>query len=440
MDQIYSPEQQKTGRFWWLLFSLINSLAFQFIAGNVILLFLIRLGANKTLIGIVSSFFYASYLFMPVGRVLSGKYGIVRTFSLAWIFRSIVILPILFTPFLSGSPRLAIIMTVAGYFAFQMIRGAGLVSLSPLMSELSHGKDQGRFLSLSRMISDIAILTGSLIVAFFLGEDAPLYKYAISFAAGILLGYIGVLCLIKIPEIHRPVGHRDKSFKESFVNIIELKRFRKFFIGLILLTFVAGVLRPFILVYAKDVYSLSDNRVLFLTVSGSLGAITMGLISRNLLDRLGAKPMMLIWTIMMFALSLTVVFTPLLKTPLFWIFLILLFYFAFMGLTGFINTTQTYFFSMLRAEEQLNSGILFFLATGISGVAGSSLGGICLDLFQGPIQMTILLSYQLLFGFVSLILFFSIIAVWKMDRLGAPSLGKSLWHNFSLHQRSRGQL
>ena len=199
------------------------------------------------------------------------------------------------------------------------------------------------------------------------------------------------------------------------------------------------MLRPFILVYAKDVYALSDNKVLFLTVSGSLGAITMGLLSRNLLDRLGAKPMLLFWTFMMFTVNLSIVFTPVLKSSFFWFFLVLIFYFAFMGLNGFVNTTQTYFFSMLTAEEQLNSGILFFLATGLSGVAGSSIGGISLDLFQGVLNISIHGSYQLLFGFISVILFFALIAVWRMERLGALSLGESLSHIFSLRQRSRGQ-
>ena len=418
MDKIYTAEQQKKGRFWWMIFSLINTLSFQFLAGNVILLFLIRLGANKTLVGLVSSFFYASYFFMPVGRILSRRLGIVRTFSLAWMIRYVAISPILITPFFADSPRSAIITVVAGYFGFQMIRGAGLVSLSPVLAELSHGEDRGKFLSVSRIISDIAILTGSVIVAVFLGNEAPMYKYVISFAVGILLGYTGVISLAKIPELYRPEGHSDKSFKKSLVHIFKTQKFRRIFLSLILLTFAGGILQPFILVYAKDVYALTDNKVLFLTVAGSLGAITMGLLSRNLLDRLGAKPMLVFWTFMMLLVSLSVVLTPVLKSSFFWIFLIFIFYFAFMGLSGYINTTQTYFFSMLLPEEQLNSGILFFLATGISGVAGASIGGISLDLFQGILKVGYHTSYQMLFGFLSLVLFVSLIAVWKMERLG----------------------
>jgi len=265
---------------------------------------------------------------MPFGRMLSRKFGIVRTFSFAWMIRYLAISPILITPFLVDTPGSAIVVVVVGYFGFQMIRGAGLVSLSPVMAELSHGKDRGRFLSVSRIISDIAILAGSLIVAFFLGNDAPLYKYIISFAIGILLGYIGVLSLVKIPEIHSPAGHGYNSLKESLENIVQQRKFRRFFISLILLTFVGGGLRPFILVYAKDIYSLSDNKILFLTVAGSLGAISMGLLSRNLLDRIGAKPMLLFWSFMMFTVSLSIVFTPVLNSSIFWIFLVLVFYFA----------------------------------------------------------------------------------------------------------------
>ncbi len=57
---------------------------------------------------------------------------------------------------------LIIIIAVPGYFGFQMIRGAGLVSLSPVLAELSHGNDQGRFLSVSRIVSDTAILRKNL--------------------------------------------------------------------------------------------------------------------------------------------------------------------------------------------------------------------------------------------------------------------------------------
>ncbi|AHC16334.1 MFS transporter [Salinispira pacifica] len=444
MSGHYSPEEQTTGRRWWLIFSIINTFSFQFLAGNVIILFIIRLGASKTVVGVVSSFFHASYLIMPVGRLLSRRLGIVKGFHMAWMVRYLAISPLLLAPFiaLSGvadANTLALIIVVGSYFGFQMIRGSGMVSLSPLLTELSHGGDRGRFLSLSRILSNISILFGVLIVALFLGDDAPLMKYLISFAAGIVLGYAGVYSLSRIPEIRRPEGHSDQGLKQSFRDIWKERKFRKYFATLPVVGFSLGIVKPFLLVYAKDVYQFSDNRVLFLTVAGSLGAIAMGVISRKFIDRVGAKPFMMIWILLMAAGALAIVLVPLTAGALSWVFLLLLFFIAMMGWNGADNTAQTYFFSLLQPQQQLSFGIVYFLTVGASGVAGASLAGMFLDLLQGPLGVEGRMSHVYLFAGVLAILVLAFFLAARMERLGALSFRRSLSELFSLRLRSRGR-
>jgi hypothetical protein len=53
---------------------------------------------------------------------------------------------------------------------------------------------------------------------------------------------------------------------------------------------VAGISRPFLVLYAADVFGISDSHNMFLSVIGSLGALVMGMVAQMLLDRLGAKP------------------------------------------------------------------------------------------------------------------------------------------------------
>ncbi|MBB6481489.1 MFS transporter [Spirochaeta isovalerica] len=443
MDGYYSPEEKKTGRFWWLAFSVINTFSFQFLAGNVIILFIIRLGASKTMVGIVSSFFYISYFIMPLGRILSLRLGMARAFTLAWMVRYIAISPILITPFIAmsdkpGSLDTALWIVVCGYLGFQMFRGAGLVSYSPLLTEISMGEDRGSYLSLSRILTDIAILLGSLIVAFFIGEQAPLGRYMISFAIGIGLGYLGVFTLSRLPEIKRPEGHRDQGLMYSLKSVFRDRKFRRYFLTLFTVGFVGGILRPFILVYAKDVYALSDKNVLLLTVAGSLGAISMGFISRKFLDRLGAKPMLMIWIILMILSSATIIFVPYIGSWFSWIFLIVIFYASTMGLNGSDNTTQLYFFSMIEPEQQLNFGILQFLATGISGTAGATLAGVFLDYLQNPAGVDPLQSHVYLFSILTILLALALFFAAGMERLGAKSLRQSLSELFRLRERTRG--
>ena len=168
----YTDSQKRIGRRWWIIFSIVNTFSFQFLAGNVIILFLINLDASKTVIGLVSSFLYASYLIMPIGRMLSQRVGIVKGFSIAWLLRYAAISPILAAPFLalSGvSYSVPILIVAFSYFGFQMVRGAGLVSFSPILTELTHGDDRGRYISVSRIFTDSTILLGTLLIAFFLG-------------------------------------------------------------------------------------------------------------------------------------------------------------------------------------------------------------------------------------------------------------------------------
>lgn len=428
-----------------MIFSFVNTFAFQFLAGNVVLLFLIRLGANNALVGLVASFFNLSYFIMPVGRLLSRKIGIVRGFVSAWFVRYLVAIPLIVAPLVaqampeSGGKVVALWMVVAGYLFFQLVRGAGLVGFSPMLTEVSHGRDRGRYLSLSRILTDSAILLGSLCVALFISEEAPYIRYFISFALGTGLGFVGVFSLSRIPEITRPEGHVDHGLIQSFRDIYRNEIFRRYFITLVFVGFILGVLRPFILVYVKDVYGFSDSRVLLLTVVGSVGAIVMGLMNRAFLDRVGAKPLLIIWIALMLLPSLAVAVTGNLNGWILWTFLILFFFAINMGISGADNTSQTYFFGMISSEQQMSYGIIYFLSTGISGALGANAAGVTLDLLQGPGGMTALLSQRILFSAVTLLLVLALIAAARMKRLGALSLRRSLSEIFRIRQRTRNQ-
>ncbi len=444
MEPHYSVEDQAQGRRWWMAFSFINSFAFQFLAGNVILLFIIRLGASKTLVGFVSSFFHLSYFIMPLGRALSARIGIVRGFTWAWFARYFTILPVVFAPLVilsaPGREALAIAMVVGGYLLFQMVRGAGLVSFSPVLTEVSHGNDRGRFLSQSRIVTDVAILLGTLAVASFLGEEAPFIRYFISFSLGVGMGFLAVFSLSRIPEISRPEGHVDHGLIQSIRDILSEESFRRYFTALIFVSMVLGILRPFILVYVKDIYAFPDNRVLYLTVAGSFGAIAMGFFSRRFLDKVGAKPMLMIWIILMLGASLAAVLTGRLSGWMVVAYTVVFFFVANMGIAGAFNTVQTYFFGMISPQQQMSYGILYFLVTGISGVIGSNAAGIALDILQGPAGLDGLGSQRVLFAGVTGMLILAFIASARMKRLGAMTLKGSLSEIFRLRQRTRSQL
>lgn len=444
MEMRYSPQQQAVGRKWWIGFSFINTFGFQFLAGNVILLFVIRLGASNTLVGLVSSFYNLSYFIMPLGKILSGRLGLVRSFASAWFVRYFTFLPVVIAPLVAlpataSAYKGALWMVLIGYFFFQMVRGMGMASLSPVLTEVSQGPDRGRFLSKARIVTDSAILLGSLAVALFLGEDAPIIRYFISFVLGFSMGFLAVYTLANIPEISRPNNHVDQGLWQSVRSIFKNETHARFFTALFAVSCMLGVMRPFLLVYVKDVYGFSDSSVLLLSVAGSIGAIVMGIFNGRILDRVGAKPMLFFWTVLMLASAIAVVIFGRLEGLAMWVFLIPLFFVSNMGLSGTENTVQTYFFGMISPEQQMSFGILYYLSMGISGVFGANVGGILLDMMEMKFQMGLLESHHLLFGGISVGLIITSLMVLRMKRLGSMSIGGSLSEIFRLRWRIRNQ-
>ena len=80
----YRPAQRKLGRRLVLAFEVVNTFSFSLLAGNLITLLLLRLGANSTLIGILAAFPYIAFFFMPLAKGSVVKNGLVKTFGRAW--------------------------------------------------------------------------------------------------------------------------------------------------------------------------------------------------------------------------------------------------------------------------------------------------------------------------------------------------------------------
>lgn len=442
MGSHYSLKEKKRGRRGWLLFSMMNIFSMQFLAGNILILFIIRLDASKTLVGVFSSFFYISYFFMPLGILLSKKMGIVRGFRIAWGLRYLVITPVILAPLIvmSRGPEgymTALLITIFSFSLFQIIRGAGMASFSPILTELSHGPDRGSYLSKIRIITDASILLGVLAVALVLGKEASFIRYMISFSLGITLGFAGVISTRTIPEIHRPEDHKDESLLQGVRSIFLERKFRRYFAALCSITFLMGIIRTFVLVFSKDVYLVPDNRILFLSVAGSLGAITMGMIAKANIDRIGAKPLLMISSVLMVLTCAAILFIPEIEGWMLWVFLTLLFFLSTMGLNGADNTTQAYFYSIITPKQQLNFGVLFYLTAGISSTLGGVLAGVLLDWLQGPKNMEHLQSHRILFGILILLLFIAMFFISRMEKLGAMSLKGSLEVIFRPRHRNR---
>jgi MFS family permease len=415
------------------IFSIFNTFSYLLLSGNIISLYLLRLGAGGTLIGIVSSFMYISFFFLLPGRILVQRVGVEKLFAYSWTARCLAAVPMLFSPFfvLQGKRNLGLALALLGALGFQAMRGIGMVSNSPILGDLSEGKDRGDYLSKIQIINQTASIFAGLLMAFLLGNgQASLLRYSVLILLGILTGLFSCIFLFRLPPQLGGGFPKEEGVLASIQRSLKDTTFSRFIKVFFLITVVAGISRPFLVLYAADVFGISDSHNMFLSVIGSLGALVMGMVAQMLLDRLGAKPLLVFFSFA-FLISLIPLTLPLsIQGMGKYLFLSALFFLFNFGTLGQENASQTYFFGAVRPQDQMNLGILYYLIFGIGGTIGSTVGGVLLDWIQAGGYGGIT-SYRIFFTVIVVLALLSLIGTLRLSPIGSVGIRNALTVIFS---------
>ncbi len=384
-----SPSEFRRGRETLFKFTFFNVLSFLLISSNIIILYALKLGASSFFIGMLSSFLQISYLFMLAGRFLIKRMGAVRLMGTFWLLRYLVMLPIFVTPLLyhRGYAFHALFILAIVVFGFNVSRGIAITSWNPIMGELAGKKDRGSFLAKIQLITHLVTILASIGIAFFIGKDAPPERFTLFIGIGILSGFIACHYISRLPEpveSSRGIGER---FTRSIVESLKDKSFLKFIVFFFTSSLSLAMLTPFVIVFFKNVYGNTDSDIIIFTIAGGFGALSMALINGFMIDRVGSKPFILMYSVLTAAVTIPLIIAPSYTNREFQlIFAALIFFFVSMGNNGLFNTSQVYFYSFIKPEERLNLGIIYFLAMGVSGTIGSILGGSILEVLQTHIE------------------------------------------------------
>jgi HEAT repeat protein len=430
-----SPYRLNKARELYNLFNALNSFSYALLAGNIITIYAMRLNASSTLIGALSAMVYWSYFFIPLGKGLVKRFPIVKVFAFAWLVRVICMAPLIFAPFAAGAGRgdAALGLMALSVFGFHFWRGIGTIGNNPLLHTLSTGPDRGAYITLIQIINNGVSMFSSFALALMLGRNPPLVLYSLIITAGVITGIAGACLLSRLPE-PEPEGETGGAdffcaLKESFGQ----DSFRRFLLVFLAVNFVSALSRAFVVVYSREVFLQGDGMVSLYTVFGGLGAFTMGLITKFLVDRIGAKPLYVACTItgLLSLVPVVFLFPGAVEAPagtmLFLASVHFLISFAFVGAEGL---AQTYFFALIPARQMLNMGILYYIVFGISGGSGTFLGGLFLDILA-RLGLTVFVSYKVLFGILILILGWVLYIQRKMVPLGALTFRGALEVMFS---------
>ena len=423
MTTTLSPYRLSKARDLYNLFNVFNSLSWQFLTGNIITLFALRLGASSTYIGILSAVLYLTFFFLPVGKMLTGRFSMTKIFGTAWMIRAIGMVPVLFVPFVfaSGRQDLALLLILVGTAIFHVTRGIGMIGNNPILSFLASGPDRGSYTTQIQIINSAVGMLAGFLIALLLGRDPPLFLYAIIVGVGICIGIFSGVLMNKIPGPGRAEGIKKRKLVAIVREAMAQPSLRRFIVILLMIALVSGVSRTFIIVYSREVFSQSDGMVSLYAVFGGLGTLIVGLLIKFLVDRVGAKPLFSVCVILgLFSMIPVLVFPASIGDNFTSVTLYLTFLFFIVNLAwnGTEGIMQTYFMGLIPTDQMMDMGIVYFLGFGVAGAGGSLLSGLFLDGVTA-LSGSPLLSFRILYAILIVIAAAALFLMKKLVALGA---------------------
>ena len=430
-----SPGELSRARGLFVLFAILNVISFTLLSGNIITLYVLRVGAGNFLVGLLSSFMYIAYLFLFVGRRMATKWGVVPLMGRFWMLRYLLMLPILGSPFFAtrGFTELAYALIILSVLGFNVARGIAIAAYNPVIGQIAAEKDRGAFLARIQTFQHSIALALAVAMAFVLGRSAPLYVYTLFILVGIGAGLIAASVVFRFPEPKRSERSRERNLFQGFKDAFSQRTFRKFIIVYFFTTLLIYMVAPFLVVYFKQAYQQPDNVILFFLVFGSAGAVLMALASGFLIDKIGSKPLFfLFFAVVTLVLIPMVVSPPLTGAWPVWLFACSVLLFFNLGQFGILNAGQTYFLGAIKPEDRLDLGVIFFMTLGVAGALGSVVGGVILgslEAWLGASNHTRV--FQLYFGSVAALSLIVLLFINSMENLGAYPIRNAMAAIFS---------
>jgi predicted MFS family arabinose efflux permease len=421
-----SPGELERVRTRFSLFAVLNVTSFTLLSGNIITLYVLKLGGGNFLIGLLSSFMYTAYLAMLLGRLLARSWGMVRLMGWFWVTRYLFMSPMLFAPLAAsyGLRGVAYGLILASVLGFNAARGVAMTGYNPILAEVATERDRGAFLARNQLIQQVVSVGLGIAMALVLNWNSSLTVYNSFIVVGIATGLWGARLVFTFPEPH-PGSGPPANLWRGFAESLRQRTFRRFILVFFFTSLAIYMSVPFLVVYVKDFFSMPDSQVLYLTVVGSLGAVLMAMASGFMIDRLGAKPLYFVFTVILTLTLVSIAVSPPIRPGVaVWLYAAALFFFNNMGQLGILNASQTYFLAAIRREERLNLGVIYYMTLGIAGGIGSMLGGAILEWLGGFLSTGRV--FQVYFGLCTAVFAALLVFITVLENLGAYPLADAL--------------
>ena len=425
-----SSEDLKYGQRLIRRFAAINGVSVALLLDSMLILYAIQNGVGDVGVAVLASFVHAAMPLVIVGKMMIARVGAARTWGFGWLFRSLSAGLLVLAPFVPSQMPQALRTSIIllGAFGFAAFRAIGLVGNSPLLGEITTEESRGSFLSGNFVRTTTTQLLTLVIMIVLLRNAAATWVYQMVIGIGAALGVYAGLLLSRVPESEEPRRSARKPLKEMLKRVWSIPRMRK-----LLFAWAAGfaaftLVVPFALISIKNGYGLPDHRALGFTLLALFGGTVSGLVNGAIADRVGPRPLLIIYVL---ALAAVALFWSLAPERLYVIPTGAAFFVAGYCKFGIMMVSGHYFLSISVASDRVGgSMVLRALSGAIAGLVGSVLGGGVLALLTG-IGISGIETYRIYFRVVFGAFAIIVPVVYSLERLDEWPLRNAVLLHFS---------
>lgn len=427
-----SSGQRKKARKVHNFFQLINNFSFLLVNGSIVTLYALKAGAPISLLGLISSLNFLSFMCVPLGQLLSRYLGVVKVYAWAWLLRYLSMIPILGVPFflIAEKNDIAVLLMFISSVGFNLFRGIGMVGNNPVIASMTTEKERSRYIALVFMISFLANTVGALFLVLVLEATGnSIWAYAGLFFVGIVCGIWASAYVFSFPEAPK------KEHKQNLINVVSqaMKRqsFRIFILTYFGISFTVAMVRPFAVLYTKEVYNQSDSISILYTSVGFLGSLLMGAFSRLTVNFVGTKALYIFYTIVSVISLIPAVVSPALSGISLVVFLLLFHFISNLGMQGIESNSQTYLFGVIRSGEISDIFTFYYMIYGFGGAIGSMVAGELLNITH-HLGLTTVEGYRIFFLIAFSLFLVLLFFLTRLQNTGKHSVSESLSYIFSV--------
>ena len=265
--------------------------------GSVFILFLNEIGFDKAKIGFLMSLLPFCGPLALVVAPFAAHFGFKRTFLIFYLSRKFCAALLLLTPFILSrfGQDVTFFWVTGAVLGFAVCRAISETAVYPWSQEMVPDAMRGKFSAVNNIVSTIVSIITIGIAGYAIRRWEGLPTFMVLMGCGIVAGFVSVWCFTSVPG-GDPAQHSQSNrahFRGIRQALLDLN-YRRFIIGLGLISFAATALVTFVPLYLKEKIGLSAGMVVWMDIGTFAGGLLSCYLWGWAADRYGSKPIMLL--------------------------------------------------------------------------------------------------------------------------------------------------